>query len=70
MAVDTAQKRLSCLTIGQVYMPGLVPDGTIDSGDRQAIAFNYSGVAAQTLTAAVGGASTVPIWIYYLDQFD
>lgn len=70
MAIDTAQKRLSALTDNQVYMPGLVPDGTIDSTDQQAVTFAYSGVAAQTLTAGTGGSVTVPIWMYYLDKLD
>ena len=53
MAVDSPQKRLASLTFGQAYMPALVPDGTIDSGDRQAIAFSYNGITADAPSAEV-----------------
>ena len=46
MAVDTAQRRLASLSFGQIYIIGLVPDGTIDVSDRQAIAFSYNGIAS------------------------
>jgi len=53
MAVDTTQKRLASLSFGQVYLIGIVPDGTIDGGDRQAIAFSYSGILADAPIAFV-----------------
>lgn len=46
MAVDTAQKRLSALSIAQIYIPGLVPDGTISSTDMQGITYSYTGISA------------------------
>ena len=49
MAIDSAQKRYATLSIAQVFLPGLVPDGAIDQGDRQAIAFSYNGILADAL---------------------
>jgi len=46
MAINTPQRRLAALSFGQVYMIGLIPDGTIDAGDRKAISFSYNGIAA------------------------
>lgn len=44
MALDTAQKRYSALAITQVWRtPGVYPTGTIDAGERLAIAWLYSG---------------------------
>lgn len=64
MAIDSDQKRLSALSFNSVFIPGLVPDGTIDSTDRQAICFAFSGVAAQTPTAATGRPSASNIWAF------
>ena len=46
MALDTAAKRASAL--GYEVAPSLfiIPDGTIDQGDRQTIADLYSGILA------------------------
>jgi len=49
VAIDTAQKRYATLSIAQVFLPGLVPDGTIDQGDRQAIAYSYNGILSDPL---------------------
>lgn len=46
MAVDTAAKRQSALTFGLPFMRGLIPDGTLDQGDRQNAAFGYSAILA------------------------
>lgn len=46
MAIDTAQRRLATITHSQVFLAGLVPDGTIAAGDRQAIALSYEGISA------------------------
>jgi len=55
MAVDTANKRFSMMTLGRPGQPPLfVPDGSIGQGDRQALLGLYSGIAAEEPTA--GGA--------------
>lgn len=46
MAIDTASKRHSALTFSAVFLPGLIPDGTISQADRQAVTFAYSGLLA------------------------
>lgn len=54
MAVDTRDKRSSCIGIDGAYrfvLPN--PDGTVGQPDRQHTAFKYSGIAA----AAPGGVS-------------
>lgn len=48
MAVDTAAKRGSLMRWGRPYLYKLIPDGTIDQGDRQTLALYYGGI----LTAA------------------
>lgn len=49
MAVDTRSKRASAvgLHLPFVAVP-VLPDGTLAQGDRQHIAFSYSGIAAAT----------------------
>lgn len=52
MAVDTAQKRASIVSIGLMAIaPGIIPDGTIGQGDRQAIGYSYAGVLDEAPTA-------------------
>ena len=47
MAIDTAAKRSSAINVGSPWRSRLpFPDGTIDQGDRQAVAFVYSGILA------------------------
>ena len=47
MAVDSAAKRASAtLFLVPSYAVGVFPDGTIGQGDRQASAWNYSGILA------------------------
>lgn len=42
MAIDTHEKRSSCLHVGLPWMLGLPrPDGTIDDEDRVQTAFSY-----------------------------
>ena len=52
MAINTAQRRLATITIAQPYMVGLVPDGTISDGDRQAISLSYDGILSGVLIIA------------------
>lgn len=44
MAVDTAAKRGSLMRWGRPYLYKLIPDGTIDQGDRQTLALYYGGI--------------------------
>lgn len=47
MAVDTAAKRCSAIHVTAPWRMLIVPpDGTVDVGARQAVAFLYSGIAA------------------------
>lgn len=47
MAIDTANKRMSCIGIA---LPApqcfAVPDGAVDDGDAQSVALCYSGILA------------------------
>ena len=48
MAVDTRNRRFSCLGFGQPYGTSVVfpnPDGTIDSSDRSQYIYLYSGIS-------------------------
>lgn len=61
MPVDTRNKRSSALHVtGPWRCQWPTPDGTIAAGDRQEIAFMYSGIAADPPAPVVGSA---------LDQF-
>ena len=46
MAIDTAAKRASALGFGLIASLFIIPDGTIDQGDRQTISNMYSGILA------------------------
>lgn len=47
MAVDTRNKRASCLGIGHITRSVLPdPDGTVGQEDRQQCAYSYSGLQA------------------------
>jgi hypothetical protein len=47
MAIDTAAKRSSAVHVGAAWRGQVpFPDGTIDQGDRQAVALLYSGILA------------------------
>jgi hypothetical protein len=56
MAIDTERKRKSIVSIGQRQVgPGVVPDGSFDQADRQAIGYSYAGIAAE------GGVNVFPL---------
>jgi hypothetical protein len=46
MAIDTAAKRSSAVHVGAAWRGSPFPDGSIDQGDRQAVALLYSGILA------------------------
>lgn len=47
MALDTATKRASALGFGFVSIALVIPNGTVDLGDKQTISHLYSGIAAE-----------------------
>jgi len=50
MAIDTNNKRLTAtLFLVPFYARGMFPDGTINQGDRQGMAWYYSGILAGIL---------------------
>jgi len=52
--LDTRSKRASSVNFFTPYALDLVlPDGTIDQGDRQHIVWDYSGVLAQVITPSI-----------------
>ncbi len=60
MAIDSAVKRKSVAGVARPWRPGVVvPDGTIDSADRQAIGWSYAGISAASVgltTLTIAGA--------------
>lgn len=58
MAIDSASKRASALGFGFIAITLVIPDGTLDQGDRQTIADQYSGIlaSAPSLAPDVGTA--------------
>ena len=50
MAIDSATRRASVLGVSFVALALIVPDGTIDQGDRQTISHQYSGILAGVAT--------------------
>ena len=47
MAIDTATKRASIAAIGLMAIgPSVIPTGSFDQADRQAIGYSYSGILA------------------------
>lgn len=47
MAIDTAQKRASLATVANPWNgPSIIPDGSLDQGDRQQVGWSYSGILA------------------------
>lgn len=55
MAVDTRNKRASCLGIGgPVALVETDPDGTVAQADRQQAAYSYAGIAASAPPAVTG----------------
>ncbi|HEV8655645.1 MAG TPA: hypothetical protein VGR85_09060 [Candidatus Limnocylindria bacterium] len=56
MAIDTRNKRSSAVFVTMPWRAQLpAPDGAIGQGDRQAVAFMYSGI----LATAAGGATLI-----------
>jgi len=54
MAIDTNNKRLTAtLFLVPSYARGMFPDGTINQGDRQGMAWNYSGILAPTPSGGI-----------------
>lgn len=50
--LDTQSKRMSGVNVSLPFArPLSAPDGTVDQGDRQHVAFMYSGIAAGTAVA-------------------
>lgn len=45
MAIDTLSKRVSACVMF-TPTPSIIPDGTLDQGDRQHAVFIYSGISA------------------------
>lgn len=50
--LDTASKRISSVGLFRTMLALPIPDGTIGQGDRQHIAWTYSGVSASVAVAA------------------
>ena len=55
MAIDTAAKRASAAGFG-TFEEHIIPDGTLDQGDRQTMAGCYSGILAAVIEA-------LPLWV-------
>jgi hypothetical protein len=56
MAIDTAAKRASAINPGSPWRAHVpFPDGAIGQGDRQAVAFWYSGILAGAAAAQPSG---------------
>ncbi len=67
MAIDTAAKRASALGDCDYTQQFVIPDGTIDQGDRQTIADCYGGILAAPLGIAALAITGLWIWDYYYD---
>jgi len=58
MAIDSRRKRASAAVLGLAFLaPSVVPDGTLGSADRQAIAHSYYGIDAGGAVVEIGGTS-------------
>lgn len=55
MAIDSVAKRFSIMDMDNNHAV-IVPDGTIDGGDRQHLLMLYSGIAADAGGGGGGGA--------------
>lgn len=49
MAIDTAAKRASAIGVGQCWDCFIIPDGSVDQGDRQTLSGLYGGILATTV---------------------
>lgn len=62
MSIDTLAKRNSVLIVSTDLLP--IPDGAIDSGDRQTLLKRYSGILAGVVIAVLSkGIQTIAIRI-------
>ena len=67
MAIDTAAKRASAtFLLIPSYTVGLIPDGTIGTNDRMAVAWMYQGIAAGS--AVVTALENVVSFNLFIDQ--
>jgi len=65
MAIDTAVKRKSLAAVPLPHMgPVIVPGGSLDQADRQAVAASYSGI----LAGGGGPTTVIPAIIHHLQQ--
>lgn len=68
MAIDTRSKRTSAGTVGVVTRTSRpYPDGAIDQGDRQHIAFLYSGILAGAPSVVLVPDLECPVHLSYLE---
>lgn len=53
MAIDTTEKKLSLMSMGQVYQAALpVPNGSLDQADVQHLLWGYAGILWETAVVA------------------
>jgi hypothetical protein len=65
MAADTSQKRISAMNIKCPWRrSGVIPDGTIDQGDRQGAFRMYSGILAGAAVLIVQAGTGIIKLIY------
>lgn len=66
MAIDTAVKRKSLAAIPLPHMgPVIVPSGSLDQADRQAVGYGYAGILA---SGGSGPAVVIPVIVHHLRQ--
>lgn len=58
--LDSRSKRASSVALFGLISAPVLPDGTLDQGDRQHVAFSYSGILAEGGTPAVSGPFDMP----------
>ena len=58
--LDTRSKRASSVALFGFVMAPPLPDGTLDQGDRQHVAFSYSGILAEGGTPVASGPLDMP----------
>lgn len=63
MAIDTAQKRASALGVGVPFIVSVIPDGTLDQGDRQTMAMAYSGILVALVSLSVTQETSYDLYI-------
>ena len=61
MPIDSRAKRASTIQIWKPFvMAPVTPDGTIEQGDRQHIAYSYSGILAAGAPQVYYSIPTIP----------